>query len=90
MIAVASSTVEVSEPVLRERFFQATNYHSIPGGRKKLDYLFSVARRLQSERSDTRVLDVGCGNGGLAFPLAPIDCSVLGVDVHASSRKDCR
>ena len=50
MIAVASSTVEVSEPVLRERFFQATNYHSIPGGRKKLDYLFSVARRLQSER----------------------------------------
>lgn len=85
MIAVASSTVEASDSVLRERFFQATNYHSIPGGRKKLDYLFSVARRLQSERSEVRVLDVGCGNGGLAFPLAAIDCSVLGVHVHAST-----
>lgn len=83
MPPVAPTTVEASDSVLRETFFQATNYHSIPGGRKKLDYLLSVVRRLQSERSEVRVLDVGCGNGGLAFPLAAIGCSVLGVDVHA-------
>ena len=75
----------VSESELRERFYQATDYHAIPGGRKKLDYIFSLVRRLQTGGPQLRVLDVGCGNGPLTFPVAALGCAVTGVDVNAAS-----
>jgi SAM-dependent methyltransferase len=37
-----------------------------------------------------RVLDVGCGNGALAFPMAALGCEVVGADVDAASIDRCR
>jgi len=74
-----------TEGELRERFLAATDYHAIPGGRKKLDYLFALVRRMQAAHPQLRVLDVGCGNGALTFPMAALGCRVLGVDVNAPS-----
>jgi len=73
------------DAALRERFFQATDYHAIPGGRKKLEYIFTLVRRLQAGRPELKVLDVGCGNGPLTFPIAALGCEVVGVDVNAAS-----
>jgi 2-polyprenyl-3-methyl-5-hydroxy-6-metoxy-1,4-benzoquinol methylase len=75
----------VTEERLKERFFKATDYHAIPGGRKKLDYLFSVLARMRASRPKMKVLDVGCGNGAIAYAVASLGCDVLGVDVNRSS-----
>lgn len=47
----------------------------------RLDYLLSVAGRL----SGSKVLDLGCGGGLLAEPLARIGAVVTGVDVSIPS-----
>lgn len=73
------------EDALRARFYAATDYQAIPGGRKKLDYIFALVRRLQAANPGLRVLDVGCGNGPLTFPVAALGCAVTGVDVNAAS-----
>jgi 2-polyprenyl-3-methyl-5-hydroxy-6-metoxy-1,4-benzoquinol methylase len=36
------------------------------------------------------VLDVGCGNGSIAFAVASLGCDVLGVDVNSSSIERAR
>lgn len=74
-----------TESELRQRFHALSEYRSIPGGPKKLDYLFDLVRRLQAERRVLNVLDVGCGNGPLTFPVAMLGCQVVGVDVDEGS-----
>ena len=66
----------------------ATDYHRFPGGRKKL----AVLARLVLDEFPTRprVLDVGCGNGAIAFPLATLGCEVVGADVDPGSIESCR
>src|SRR2546423_10400301 len=49
-------------------FWRATDYHRFPGGQKKLRVLAEMILREFTERP--RVLDVGCGNGSLSFPIA--------------------
>jgi len=78
-------TQPTADAALRERFLQATDYQSIPGGLKKLDYIFALVRRLHAGRPGLRVLDVGCGNGPLTFPIAALGIDVVGVDVNAAS-----
>jgi 2-polyprenyl-3-methyl-5-hydroxy-6-metoxy-1,4-benzoquinol methylase len=70
------------------RALAATDYHRFPGGRKKIAALLDEVSRL-GERAP-RVLDVGCGNGSLSFPLAAIGCDVVGVDVDQDSLANCR
>jgi 2-polyprenyl-3-methyl-5-hydroxy-6-metoxy-1,4-benzoquinol methylase len=69
----------------RERFYRATDYDAIPGGRKKLDFIFGLVERLRAARPGLKVLDVGCGNGPLTFPIAALGVPVLGIDVNAAS-----
>lgn len=66
----------------------STEYWRFPGGRKKIAVLLGEVERLGHERP--RVLDVGCGNGALAFPLAAVGCEVVGVDADAGSIEMCR
>ncbi len=80
----------MTEAALRENFFAATDYATIPGGRKKLEYLFSVLQRLKVTRPHVKVLDVGCGNGSIAFAVASVGCEVVGVDVNESSIERAR
>lgn len=81
---------QMTEKELRDKFFGATDYHTIPGGRKKLEYLFSVLQRMNAARPHMNVLDVGCGNGSVSFAVASLGCQVLGVDVSESSIEHAR
>ena len=83
--AVAQPRAGPEDPGLR--FWSATDYHRYPGGRKKL----SVLARLVLDEFPTRprVLDVGCGNGAIAFPLAVLGCPIVGADVDRNSIESC-
>ena len=69
-------------------FWSATSYQRFPGGQKKLAVLAGIILGKFAERP--RVLDVGCGNGALAFPMAALGCEVVGVDVDGHSIELCR
>lgn len=73
---------------LLARSLAETSYHRFPGGRKKIGFLLDALSDDSPRR--TRVLDVGCGNGGLAFPLAALGAEVVGVDTEAASIEHCR
>ncbi|HSD10853.1 MAG TPA: class I SAM-dependent methyltransferase [Candidatus Binatia bacterium] len=68
-------------------FWRETSYQRFPGGYKKLAVLAEIILRKFAARP--RVLDVGCGNGSLAFPLAVLRCDVVGVDVDGDSIERC-
>ncbi len=70
---------------VRQRFLSHTTYHHLPGGRKKLNVLLALLLPYQDSPQDVRVLDIGCGNGGLARPAAAIGFRVIGVDVDRGS-----
>jgi 2-polyprenyl-3-methyl-5-hydroxy-6-metoxy-1,4-benzoquinol methylase len=68
-------------------YWSATDYTRFPGGRKKLE---ALARLVFDEFSTPpRVLDVGCGNGAISFPLAALGCEVVGADIDGASIAWC-
>ncbi len=69
-------------------FWSTTSYQRFPGGQKKLAVLAGII--LGKFAKPPRVLDVGCGNGALAFPMAALGCEVVGVDVDGHSVELCR
>ena len=78
-------TANSAEKELRNTFFRSTRYHAIPGGLKKLEYLFSVLMQMRRASPRMNVLDVGCGNGSIALAVASLGHDVLGVDISESS-----
>jgi 2-polyprenyl-3-methyl-5-hydroxy-6-metoxy-1,4-benzoquinol methylase len=68
------------------RALAETQYQHLPGGRKKLATLIRLASTVRPDR----VLDVGCGNGSLAWPLAALGCNVVGADIDSASIEYCR
>jgi SAM-dependent methyltransferase len=77
--------VRIGEPP--SEFWRATSYQRFPGGHKKLAMLAEIILHRFDERP--RVLDVGCGNGALTFPIAALGCEVVGVDVDRDSIERC-
>jgi SAM-dependent methyltransferase len=69
-------------------FWRKTNYQRFPGGQKKLRVLAETILREFIRRP--RVLDVGCGNGSLTFPMAALGCEVVGVDTDGESVDSCK
>ena len=63
-----------------DTFIASTNYTD-PVDIKKLKFIFSAIERYAHLRSkqfeDLRVLEVGCGRGGITFPLASLGCQVI-------------
>ncbi|HWR97702.1 MAG TPA: methyltransferase domain-containing protein [Candidatus Methanoperedens sp.] len=82
---MAEQPGDETEGARRGRFFAATDYQAIPGGKKKLDFIFALVERLRAANPGLKVLDVGCGNGPLTFPIAALGVPSTGVDVNAAS-----
>jgi len=77
--------VRVDPESLKATYLQHTEYHRFPGGLKKLEFIVEILCSLGREPGEVRVLDVGCGNGSLALPVASLGYQVVGVDVDAGS-----
>jgi SAM-dependent methyltransferase len=67
--------------------WSAAEYFQFPGGRKKLGILARLVR--DKFPHPPRVLDVGCGNGAISFPLAALGCEVVGADTDQASVDSC-
>lgn len=70
---------------LKATYLKHTEYHHYPGGLKKLDFIVETLCGLDREPADVSVLDIGCGNGSIALPIASLGYRVVGVDVDADS-----
>ena len=75
---------------LKATYLKHTDYHRFPGGLKKLEFIVEVLCGLGREPAGVRVLDLGCGNGSIALPVASLGYRVLGVDVDAGSIEQAR
>lgn len=64
-----------------------TAYHREPAGLRRLDFFADRIGVWRGARppADVRILDIGCGNGNIALPLAGLGYAVTGVDVDAES-----
>ncbi|MBN1917788.1 MAG: methyltransferase domain-containing protein [Verrucomicrobia bacterium] len=82
--------MRVDSESLKATYLQHTKYHCFPGGLKKLEFIVEVLCGLGRAPGEVRVLDVGCGNGSLALPVASLGYPVVGVDVDAGSIEHAR
>ncbi|HEC91590.1 MAG TPA: class I SAM-dependent methyltransferase [Candidatus Atribacteria bacterium] len=56
-----------------------TNYDKEPCGLKKLDFVVGVIK--ERKKKDAIILDLGCGNANVSFPLAFMGYNVIAVDI---------
>ncbi len=63
----------------------SSDYQRSPIHRNRLAYILEMVGAHRLPNKATRILDVGCGIGNIAAPLANKGYSVLGIDVHAPS-----
>lgn len=70
---------------LKATYLKHTEYHHYPGGLKKLECIVETLCGLEREPATVSVLDVGCGNGSLALPIASLGYHVVGVDLDPVS-----
>lgn len=75
---------------LKATYLKHTDYHRFPGGLRKLEFIVEVLCGLDREPAGVSMLDIGCGNGSLALPVASLGYRVLGVDVDAGSIEHAR
>ncbi len=68
-------------------YHSSTAYHREPGGLRRLDFFVDRIDKWRRSRdpSTIRILDVGCGNGNIALPLARIGYTVTGADIDEMS-----
>ncbi|MFC1903318.1 class I SAM-dependent methyltransferase [Chloroflexota bacterium] len=78
------------ETLASEQYLQYTLYKDVLA-RKRLtavvERVSSYAKEVQKNR--LKILDLGCGIGGMAFPLSYLGHTVVGVDVDSQSIEDC-
>jgi 2-polyprenyl-3-methyl-5-hydroxy-6-metoxy-1,4-benzoquinol methylase len=69
--------------------FITSSYYTDPVDIKKLNFIFSAIDRYTTLRKkameDLRILEVGCGRGGITFPLASLGSQVRAFDVDTDS-----
>ena len=78
-------TVRGNAESLKATYLKHTEYHHYPGGLKKLEFIVETLCALERDAAQVSVLDVGCGNGSLALPIASLGYRVVGVDVDPIS-----
>lgn len=69
-----------------------SNLHREPGGATRLAAVLDAVQRARGARppAEVPVLEVGCGNGNLAVPIAALGHPVTGIDVDAASLEEAR
>src|SRR5689334_16964971 len=72
------------DPVSFQDFAAASPYTD-PVDKKKLLFVYRAVEDLAAERrisaSDLSILEIGCGAGGIALPLARLGATVRGLDI---------
>lgn len=67
-------------------YHQYTNYDKEPGGLRKLNFIvYGINKYFKKNKSQIKILDVGCGNGNISLPLASLGFQVLGIDLNRES-----
>lgn len=68
-------------------YYKYTDYNKVPSGLKKLDFIVRSIYGSQRDPDNTKIkiLDIGCGNGNIAIPLASIGYSLVGIDIDRPS-----
>ncbi|MHB8830862.1 MAG: glycosyltransferase [Patescibacteria group bacterium] len=64
-------------------YHAVTAYHREPGGLRRLDFFVDRIMQSANDRNpnEFKILDIGCGNGNIAVPLAALGFSLVGVDL---------
>lgn len=73
-------------------YHAVTAYHREPGGLRRLDFFVDRIMRHAGDRNpaEYKILDIGCGNGNIAVPLAVMGFDVTGIDVSDAAIKASR
>lgn len=73
-------------------YHAVTAYHREPGGLRRLDFFVDRIRAAFPDRDEgsVKILDIGCGKGNIALPLAWLGYDVTGVDYDRASVEDAR
>lgn len=64
------------------QYLNYTQYHKEPGGIKKLNFIVDSIKDLGKKKIS--ILDIGCGNGNVSFPLGYLGHDVLAIDISAN------
>ncbi len=76
-----------------KNYHKVTSYHREPGGLHRLDFFVNRIKKTFFGRTGfpaLKILDVGCGKGNIALPLAFLGYRVTGVDYDAESIRQAR
>lgn len=70
-------------------FFISKSSYTDPVDVKKLKFIFSALQGYTSARGiqihDLKILEVGCGRGGIAVPVASLGCDVTAFDIDSDA-----
>jgi len=70
-------------------FHQYTNYHLEPGGLAKLDFIVDFIKEKFNDKK-IAILDVGCGSGNIALPLASLGYQIIAIDEDREAIKNVK
>lgn len=64
---------------MNKNYYKFTDYHLEPGGLLKLDFIVDFIKRKFKDKK-IAILDIGCGSGNIALPLAYLGYQVVAID----------
>jgi len=76
--------------VTSKEYLQYTAYKDVLA-RKRLAVVVEqvLLHTRENEGNHIKVLDLGCGIGGMTFPLSSLGCQVVGVDIDSETIAEC-